>query len=221
MTGWIVTAAVVTVLAVLLLIPVRCEASYSQKKVRAAVKYLFVTVPLAPRPESGKKSKKTQQTDQKESGQGQKKKPSALMNMIKKDGLGGIVDFISHLSRSGKRLLEKVLRHLKVKDFRLVIIVKGDDAADTALRYGKICAVFYPMFSYLCGLARVTVKELSVLPGFHAEQSKEEFSFTARISPVFLIGAGLGFFLRFFAHTIAKQFRKQKPPVQNQTKAVH
>ncbi len=60
-----------------------------------------------------------------------------------------------------KLLLDRIfwlLPRARVKKLRIVSISAGDDAADTALRYGAVCAVLYPLISYLQSLTRVRKK---------------------------------------------------------------
>ena len=91
----------------------------------------------------------------------------------------GILTKLADSAGTLKLLLERVfwlLPRARVKKLHIVSISAGDDAADTALQYGAICAVLYPLISYIRSRMRVSKKavDTKIACDFDAPESTFE-----------------------------------------------
>ncbi len=80
----------------------------------------------------------------------------------------------------------KVLRGVAVSRFDLSIGVAGEDAADTALRYGKLCGIVYPLLSLIFQNVRTYKHKIDMEPIFDKELDYDqvELHTTLRIYPI-------------------------------------
>ena len=80
---WIVLGCVVLALALLLLVPVRAKASYSQEGVRLALALGPITIPVVPRPpKTGQEKEKADQGTEKNTPAGEREKPESVKNPV-------------------------------------------------------------------------------------------------------------------------------------------
>ena len=79
--------------------------------------------------------------------------------------------------------------HILVKKLSLSISVAGDDAADTAIKYGKYCAVVYPAVGTIVRVVKCKGYGVDINPNFSEKAETEiNFDFAARIFAFRLIG---------------------------------
>ena len=85
--------------------------------------------------------------------------------------------------------LQDFFSHILVKKFSLSISVAGDDAADTAIKYGKYCAVVYPAVGTIVRVVKCKGYGVDINPNFSEKAETEiNFDFAARIFAFRLIG---------------------------------
>ena len=72
-----------------------------------------------------------------------------LKKVLKHLGFKGTLSFVFSEKTGLFRRIKYLLKNLKVKKFRLYITVAGEDAAQTALTYGGVCSLLYPLVAFL------------------------------------------------------------------------
>ncbi len=164
---------VLVLLVFLLIMPIRLRASYEDSAF-VSVSYLFLKFQLLP-----KKPKK----DKKKAGKkGMKSKAEAQPDTKPKkklsEKLREVSDGVSLAADAAGRLIKSI----KIKKLYLNIDIGTPDAADTAIEYGAVSAVLYPV----CGLifSRCRVDEKKFKANINARYDLEEsgVSFKADIS---------------------------------------
>ncbi|MFR1434827.1 MAG: DUF2953 domain-containing protein [Acutalibacteraceae bacterium] len=80
--------------------------------------------------------------------------------------------------------LRRALRVIVVDRLQVRLIVVGEDAADTAVRYGKICAAVYPAQAVLETVMKVRRRQIDVEPGFLQEKSSTAVDLRAHVQPL-------------------------------------
>ena len=127
---------IVLFIALVMFIPITLRASYKEE-FWCAVYIGFVKLQLVPaKPKKEKKKKKakkqTQKTEQPKKAT--EKKPS----LIKKYGIEWLLNLIKKVAELAVSALQDFFSHILVKKLSLSISVAGDDAADTAIKYGRV-----------------------------------------------------------------------------------
>ena len=198
-------------LLVLLFMPVRAAFSYDSADgeadsasgkqsdpLRLTVYYAFLRFRIFPpppkKPKPAKKIKKTKKT----AGEAAPK-PSYIKRRIDEAGIFGFWGELADLLKLMPHGAYMVLRHIKVKHLRLHVRVSGEDAADTAIKTGLVYSAVYPLLGALAAIAKVYRPQTDIAPDYDREEETINFSVSARvrISPIFLIGAGLWFMVKY------------------------
>ncbi len=172
--------------ALVMFIPITLRASYKED-FWCAVYIGFVKLQLVPaKPKKEKKKKAKKQTQKSEQPKkATEKKPS----LIKKYGIEWLLNLIKRVAELAASALQDFFSHILVKKFSLGISVAGDDAADTAIKYGKYCAVVYPAVGTIVRVVKCKSYGVDINPNFSEKAETEiNFDFAARIFAFRLIG---------------------------------
>lgn len=165
--------------ALVMFIPITLRASYKEE-FWCAVYIGFVKLQLVPaKPKKEKKKKVKKQTPKTEQPKkSTEKKPS----LIKKYGIEWLLNLIKRVAELAVSALQDFFSHILIKKFSLSISVAGDDAADTAIKYGKYCAVVYPAVGTIVRVVKCKGYGVDINPNFSEKAETEiNFDFVARV----------------------------------------
>ncbi len=199
MTGWIIFGAIVLFIAVILWQSVTVTFVY-ENKAEIKVKFLFFTIyPMkpkkkkkpkksqkgkknkakadipksgeaetaAPKPKAEEKPAETAQSEKNAKPKASKPKKEKFSFKLDSDTLDMVLDFIKSASPPIKRLFRKIRWY----DVYIDWVVATDDAAKTALTYGGICSVLYPVVKCIETYFTAHIKEINVEADFSKEKS--------------------------------------------------
>ena len=145
---WIALIVIVLIGAFLLL-PIHIIFGNSQGEFRFVVKVSGIKV--AQLPKSKKKDNENFITKALKKAFGIKDDQHAALNKAgsknKKQGSAVSVGDVLRIVGNTLTEVKKLLRHIAVKKLVLNIKCTGEDAADAAINYGKVCAVVYPFLT--------------------------------------------------------------------------
>lgn len=102
----------------------------------------------------------------------QPKKPNFIKNMWDKDGIVGIMEFVTNLLETAGSAINALFRGFHIYSLYVKIIVGGNDAADIANTYGKICKYYYPLKGIILNGMRVDNCDDMIMPDFIAPSSE-------------------------------------------------
>lgn len=165
--------------ALVMFIPITLRASYKED-FWCAVYIGFVKLQLVPaKPKKEKKKKVKKQTPKtKQPKKATEKKPS----LIKKYGIEWLLNLIKRVAELAVSALQDFFSHILVEKLSLSISVAGDDAADTAIKYGKYCAVVYPAVGTIVRVVKCKGYGVDINPIFSEKAETEiNFDFVARV----------------------------------------
>ena len=207
----LVFGGIVLLLILLLCCPITLRLSFLNG-FSVRLKYLFFFFSLLPPKE--KSTGKKKHADRKKKQEESETTLEKLRRLTGEDSAAGLFDFLRELAVLAAGSLKKLFRHLMIADFSLDVSAGGEDAAETALTYGKLCAVIYPAVSVLVSQAKTKHYGVSVFPDFsEGAQTKAHMEARLRIKPVFLLSAGIGFLAKlvwaFFKKKISGQETQQ------------
>lgn len=152
----------------LLIIPVSAELRFHDK-LFALVRYGGIKVfDTSKNPEKTKKLAAAHGKKDTENGKKKKKpkKKSFIAEIFEKNGKIAGIKFCARLIKAAILKIIWVIRKIKFRDLILNICVSSDDAANTAIAYGEVCAVVYPVINLLDNVTTLTVKEVDVRTDF-------------------------------------------------------
>ena len=163
---------IVLLFAIILAIPIKVCVRY--KNIFFCRLHIgFVRIILYPPQPKKKKAKKGKTEQQKPAPKKEEKKEN---DFLKELGLSGVVNLFTKLVELASGVLKDLFAHIIIKSFALSIKVAGNDAADTAVKYGKVCSVVYPLTSALIRSMKYSDYGVDILPDFtEGAESKVEF----------------------------------------------
>ena len=177
-------------IVLLLSSPVAMHFVLEEQKMRLVLRVWGIPTTLLPPPE-----KKADDGNEK-SPNGKKGKKqdnpswfSELQSSIQEDGVGSVIQLIKDVIQVGKSSFGKILRAVTVKHLVLQMRISGADAAASAQNYGKVCAVFYPLFGAMSGLVDIRNQDVDLRADFLEEGTAIYANIIARISLWRLVGA--------------------------------
>ncbi len=185
----IVFAVLVLLVAIILLLPVGIIIR-SDKENGPKVLFSVLGKELKSKPKQKKSDNPIVAALKKIVGIGQTEDTEKSETNAKDGGLTKLTDTAATL----KLLLERIfwlLPRARVKKLRVVSVSAGADAADTALQYGAICAVLYPLISYIQSLSRVSKKavDTKIACDFDATESTFELDIKIMFTVLLLLRA--------------------------------
>ena len=183
---------IVLLFAIILAIPIKVCVRY-KNSFFCRLHIGFVRIILYPPQPKKKKVKKEKTEQQKPAPQKEEKKEN---DFLKELGLSGVVNLFTKLVELASGVLKDLFAHIIIKSFALSIKVAGNDAADTAVKYGKVCSVVYPLTSALIRSMKYSDYGVDILPDFkeNAESSVEFFAiFKTRVIHLVKIAFKHGF----------------------------
>lgn len=182
-----VISGILLILFLLLILPVTVIADFTENK-SITVKYLFLKFRFGLNGKKKDKPKK-EKKKQKPKPDSDKKKSSPKNNRKRK-----IAETVSEYAELLRELLKNfsyMLKHITVGRFYVKISVCGEDAADTAVQYGAVCAVIYPFAAFTESIITVKNMELNVEPNFGNVESFGEAFISFRIKPFHVVLAAI------------------------------
>ena len=118
-------------------------------------------------------------------------KENALLGYFKKlkakHGFSGAVKLLLGFAHDLLPHIKGLLKHIKIKRVVLDITVAEGDAAKTAIEYGSICAVAYPLLAAFEAVADIRYKSINISSDFEKQTSEFAFECTARTRIFFLL----------------------------------
>ena len=161
------------------------------------VSWLFIKLHIFPMKKKDKlkkekKKKETAQTEEKteEESPQTEKKENIFVRFYHNQGVGGIVELINGAAYSLARMANSFKKHLVLREIYLWMTVSsGNDAAETALQYGKICQKVFPALSFICSTLPVKKYDVEIEPDFIGVKNSAQMAFSVSVRPIFFINA--------------------------------
>ncbi|MCD8188244.1 MAG: hypothetical protein LUD57_06525 [Ruminococcus sp.] len=227
--------AVLGIILLLLLMPVRVEFSFIGDKLKYSLKYSFVNIINSDgsgiaggksrdgKPESKGSSRKSEAPAPEAEAAQEESKPDteavsggsdsqdeAEPEEREKKTLGERVGLLMEIWGCAKHPLGKLLKGFHINDLYIDFLVAHEDAYKCALRYGKICGAVYNSIACMQNLFTVRFKTVDVECGFGKEKSRWDAGFNVRFLPVTAVIAGAWFLITYIFRLYLPEKRKNK-----------
>ncbi len=186
MNVWYVLLIVAAAVALLLSCPVTVFAEYSEK-LSLSVGYLFFRYSIVPKKQKKKKVKEKK---------AQAPKENSIQKLYRERGLSGFLTFLKKAAEIASGAAREIFSHTVFSLFQLSIRVCGEDAAEAALNYGRVCCVVSSGVGLLLGTAKCRDCRTDILPDFTSQESSVSFRAKARVAAFFLLKTALWAFFR-------------------------
>jgi len=147
---------------------------------------------------------KSKKKPKKKSGKAKTKKSespfswSRFHQTIKEDGLIATIKDTLDLLKAVLRELFRLVRHVRVTKLNVQVVCAGEDAAATALKHGRCCALVYPVLGYVHSLTNVNPKNetVHIRPDFIGDQDKWDYEMHLSVRVAHIAAAALRFLFK-------------------------
>lgn len=197
MTALYIILGIIAFFVIVLSIPVVLDLEYTDA-VRCKASWLFLKFDIYPFPEKKKKEEKPKEEKKEEKPEEKKeeapkpKKENFLKTFYNNQGLSGVIELLNNCVAALKRFSVKLIkRAVIIKKFHLDIHITEDDAAATAIKYGKVCSGLYPSLGFICSNMKVKDYKVNVFADYCGEKTTVEFITKTAFIPRALINAGI------------------------------
>lgn len=197
MTALYIILGIIAFFVIVLSIPVVLDLEYTDA-VRCKASWLFLKFDLYPFPEKKKKEekpkeeKKEEKPEEKNEEAPKPKKENFLKTFYNNQGLSGVIELLNNCVAALKRFSVKLVkRAVIIKKFHLDVHITEDDAAATAIKYGKVCSGLYPSLGFICSNMKVKDYKVNVFADYCGEKTTVEFITETAFIPRAMINAGI------------------------------
>ncbi len=194
MTALWIVLGILLFLFILLLCPVHLYATF-ENEFRTKVRYLFITYKVYPQPEETK-PEQAQEVKEKKEKQAENDAKSRIRGIIEQKGLSGFLEILKEFASIATGAAKKLFVHFIIDYISTDVSVADEDAAQTAILFGGICAAVYTPMGMLVNNLKCKEYHINIVPNFQAKECKIRFHFRAHISLLFLISSSLAAFLQ-------------------------
>lgn len=175
----VVLGAIIALLLVLLFLPLSIDLTFA-KELRFKIKYFGIIIFDSEKNVKLKKAKRAKSGVEEKSEGKKSKKENFLKKTYKQKGLLGTITYFSKILMLLLKKLWWVVKKFKFRRFYLNLSVATNDAASTAINYGKICSAVYPIISFLETNADFKAKEINISADF--DKSDSEFKISTSVT---------------------------------------
>ncbi|MDR1806148.1 MAG: DUF2953 domain-containing protein [Clostridium sp.] len=227
MPVWGIALIVLAALILPLCVRVRLVVDYDESLRSLKLRYLFLSFRLYPQkekpPKKEKPKKKTSAKKQKKKEETEEKKPNMLAPFLKQEGIGGIVELLKSALAALGGTLNGLRKGLLLHELRVYasVTAKSGEAADTAILYGKACAVLYPLVNGLMSLVKTRRYDVDVSADYLARETRAQLFVNASLRPIRVLGELILLALRLLKNVllpIIKANNSQDTEKDKQTK---
>lgn len=182
--------ALLAVLLLTLCCPVYIELWYSDSDLTVKLKLLYCLrlglypqkPPKADKPKAAKEKKEKKPAKEKKEIPKKEKKPMGLMDILEL-----INDMLPRVGAG----MGFIIRHIIIRRCRVTLTIEGEDAADTAIKYGQINAVCYNIYAYAASALKLKDFCLELIPCFSPQPQQQKACLEIGASPAMMLWGAL------------------------------
>ena len=216
--------AVIALIVILFSIKVSVTAVYDET-FTLDVKWLFIKLRIYPEDEEkrAKKEAKKAEKDQKKKISKQEKpkkekteesaspKSNIFKDFYNNQGFAATVNLIRTAAAQLGGFLKGVYRAFVIENLTVLLKVSaGDDAAQTAVKYGKVCSAVYPAMGFICSNMKVKQYDVNVVPDFISAENTATFKLSLSVRPIKLTNAVIVLAFRLIFKVLLKLLKGSK-----------
>ena len=170
-----IIGGIILLILFLLFMPVTFTMEY-EDEFNAKLQYLFFTYKLNDEKKKKKKrikkSKKKKEKKNKNKESGVSKNLKIIKESFKLKGFEGAKNILRIAAYFVKKISKLIKNHLIIRDICVMMSVGGNDAADTSVKYGKLCAVVFPSLGAIVNTMKVRNYDVQISPDFMRSENK-------------------------------------------------
>lgn len=222
MTALYIILGIIVLIVILFSIKVSVTAEYADS-FSLDVQWLFIKLHIFPQTEEQKakreakkakkeeKKKKKPEEEKKEEDKPSEPKKNIFKEFYENQGFGATVELIQTTAAQLGGFMGSIYRAFVIEKLKLLLKVSsGDDAAQNAIKYGKVCSAVYPSMGFICSNMKVKKYEVNVVPDFISQENKAQFALSLSVRPIKLTNAVVVLAFRLLFKVLLKLLKGSK-----------
>ena len=223
MTALYIILGTIALIVILFSIKVSMTAEYADS-FSLDVQWLFIKLHIFPQTEEQKakkaakkakkeekKKKKKPEEEKKEEDKPSEPKKNIFKEFYENQGFGATVELIQTAAAQLGGFMGSIYRDFVIENLKLLLKVSsGDDAAQNAIKYGKVCSAVYPSMGFICSNMKVKKYEVNVVPDFISQENKAQFALSLSVRPIKLTNAVVVLAFRLLFKVLLKLLKGSK-----------
>ena len=221
MTALYIILGTIALIVILFSIKVSVTAEYADS-FSLDVQWLFIKLHIFPqteeekakreaKKEEKKKKKKKPEEEKKEEDKPSEPKKNIFKEFYENQGFGATVELIQTAAAQLGGFMGSIYRAFVIENLKLLLKVSsGDDAAQNAIKYGKVCSAVYPSMGFICSNMKVKKYEVNVVPDFISQENKAQFALSLSVRPIKLTNAVVVLAFRLLFKVLLKLLKGSK-----------
>ncbi len=213
MTALYIILGIIALIVILCSVKVKITAEYGEA-FSLDVQWLFIKLHIFPQTEEQKakrEAKKAKKEEKKEEEKPSEPKKNIFKEFYENQGFGATVELIQTAAAQLGGFMGSIYRAFVIENLKLLLKVSsGDDAAQNAIKYGKVCSAVYPSMGFICSNMKVKKYEVNVVPDFISQENKAQFALSLSVRPIKLTNAVVVLAFRLLFKVLLKLLKGSK-----------
>lgn len=216
--------AVIALIVILFSIKVSVTAVYDET-FTLDIKWFFIKLRIYPEDEEKKAKKEAKKAEKEQKKKNSKKekpkkekteesaspKSNIFRDFYNNQGFAATVNLIRTAAAQLGGFLKGVYRAFVIENLTVLLKVSaGDDAAQTAIKYGKVCSAVYPAMGFICSNMKVKQYDVNVVPDFISAENTATFKLSLSVRPIKLTNAVIVLAFRLIFKVLLKLLKGSK-----------
>lgn len=201
---WILLGLLLLLIVAVICIPVVLTFRFDDSPINGEVwlRYAFFKRQLLPKQNKEKTKRKPKKIKQ------GKKPKNPVASIIQEHGPVDAVVLMVETAGTLVNTAKKLLTGAKIRHFKGVFRIGGQDAAEAAIHYGEVCAILYPFLGMVGSLMTFVKPDLQVSCDYDSQESDIHVSGEIHVSPLRLPIAAIWAFRYLINQNLVKGGQK-------------
>lgn len=193
-----IIGGIILLLLLLLILPVSADMRYKDKLtvsvIYGGIKVFDSSKPKEEKPQMLEQSKNEQEKPTEE----KQKKENFITKIFNEKGKIEGIKFLSSLIKLAVSRIIWLIKKTKFRQFFIDISIASDDAANTAISYGVVCAAVYPIINLLDQNTDLSVKKVNIYTDFDKLSPEIEAAISVKTRLIYAVIALISVLFAYF-----------------------
>lgn len=199
---------------IILLLPLTLEIAYD-KEFLLKVKFFGICLYDNKSIKKDKKKIKNNKKSYKKSEEIPAQKDGFLKSTYKQKGFTGTVVYLSEILKLVLIKIKWLLPRIKFHKFVFELTVATSDAADTAIKYGKVCSAVYPVFAFVQSNTPLKTEQINISADFDKKISEFKTSIKLTAKALWLLIAAISVLWQFLKLQRKEREKYERKQLEN------
>ena len=178
--------------------------------------YMFFKKKIFPSEKKEKAEKSTKKTVNKKQKK-EEKKPKQPKKETDGEGFKEILEIIKAELPNVSAYIKGILGAVKIRRLNILWRIGGEDACETAVKYGKCSGLFYTVYGMVSGLIDIKTENVDISPDFLSEEGKFNLKTRIYVIPSKIISSTVVFAFKFIIDYIKLNNKNEKVECKNES----